>query len=292
MTSEQTNLPAERQDYSAKWWDPRNPTEARDLAKDLAGTQLVPQAFRGKPADIFVSWSLGAPLGLSLLASLRHIAVINGTPSLWGDGMLAVVRGHPDCEGVEETINGEGDAMEAVCAVSRRGEKPVVRTFSVQDAKTAGLWGKNVWKSYPRRMLQMRARGFACRDAFADALCGMPLAEEVRDITSEVTVLDEPEGATATERLRKKLEAEKSVGGPATDAPDPQGDGDLSEHAGLIDDVQSLANRLGMPLEDVLEKASEKWGRTFTSFVPLATAQLREVLEWLKKVDAQREAKS
>ena len=53
--------------------------------------------------------------------------------------------------------------------------------FSVEDAKRAGLWGKNTWASYPRRMLQHRARGFALRSAFADVLKGMISTEELQD---------------------------------------------------------------------------------------------------------------
>jgi hypothetical protein len=54
--------------------------------------------------------------------------------------------------------------------------------FSVADAKKASLWGKSgPWSQYPRRMLQMRARGFALRDAFPDVLKGLVTAEEAFD---------------------------------------------------------------------------------------------------------------
>lgn len=67
--------------------------------------------------------------------------------------------------------------------------------FSVADAKTAGLWGKQgPWKQFPDRMLQMRARGFAARDGAADVLGGLYLREEVdetaamKDVTPRETV--------------------------------------------------------------------------------------------------------
>ena len=56
------------------------------------------------------------------------------------------------------------------------------RRFSVQDARRAGLWGRpGPWSQYPQRMLQMRARAFALRDAFADVLGGLYLREELED---------------------------------------------------------------------------------------------------------------
>jgi hypothetical protein len=47
------------------------------------------------------------------------------------------------------------------------------------------FWGKQggPWTQYPRRMLQMRARGFALRDAFPDVLRGLVTAEEAADYT-------------------------------------------------------------------------------------------------------------
>ena len=66
----------------------------------------------------------------------------------------------------------------------RKGRKPVVAKFSVEDAKRAGLWGKTgPWQAYPKRMMQMRARGFALRDAFADVLKGLMTVEEAWDNT-------------------------------------------------------------------------------------------------------------
>jgi hypothetical protein len=80
-------------------------------------------------------------------------------------------------------MSGEGDKLVATCTAIRVGAEPVVRSFSVEDAKKAGLWGKaGPWQQYPKRMLQMRARGFAVRDAFPDVLRGLITAEEAADI--------------------------------------------------------------------------------------------------------------
>ena len=74
----------------------------------------------------------------------------------------------------------------AVCVAKRKGRKPVTARFSVEDAKRAGLWGKQgPWSAYPKRMMQMRARGFALRDAFPDVLKGMITVEEAQDYPEE-----------------------------------------------------------------------------------------------------------
>jgi hypothetical protein len=43
------------------------------------------------------------------------------------------------------------------------------------------LADKQTYKSYPKRMLQMRARAFALRDMFPDVLKGLQVREEVED---------------------------------------------------------------------------------------------------------------
>ena len=117
------------------------------------------------------------------MQALQSIAVVNGRPSIFGDAALAVVKASPVCEYVTEAIEGEGEQMAAICTAKRRGyPTPTVVKFTVADAKKANLWGKTgPWTQYPKRMLQMRARGFALRDAFPDALRGMVTAEEAQD---------------------------------------------------------------------------------------------------------------
>lgn len=179
--------------------EPATLGEAMKMAELLAGSTMVPNDFRGKPANVLVAIQWGREIGLGSLQALQNIAVINGRPSLWGDAALALVRGHPACQAVREGTDGEGDARHGWCEVTRRGEGPQRRTFSVADAKKAGLWGKSgPWQQYPDRMLQLRARGFAIRDVFPDALRGVIMAEEAEDEPEAPRFVEN----TATDPLR------------------------------------------------------------------------------------------
>jgi hypothetical protein len=159
--------------------------DAFRFSKLVATSDFAPKDFRGKPESCLLAIQHGAELGLSPMQSLQSIAVVNGRPSVYGDTALAVCKGSPVCEWVRETIEGEGEHMVAVCQAKRRGDaQPVESRFGVAEAKKAGLWGKSgPWTQYPRRMLQMRARGFALRDAFPDVLRGLVTAEEAADYT-------------------------------------------------------------------------------------------------------------
>jgi hypothetical protein len=157
--------------------------DAFRFSKMVAASEFAPKDFRGKPESCMLAIQHGSEVGLSPMQSLQSIAVINGRPTIWGDAALALVQSSPVCEYVREYTEGEGDALVAVCEAKRRGyPAPTVVRFSVADAKKAGLWGKaGPWQQYPARMMTLRARGFALRNAFADALRGLITAEEAQD---------------------------------------------------------------------------------------------------------------
>ena len=172
--------------------------DAMRFGKLLAESEFPPKDFKGKPASCVLAIQHGAEIGLGPMQAIQSIAVINGRPSIWGDAALALVMASPVCEYVKETIEGETDQTVATCIAKRRGyHDAVVSRFSMADAKRAGLAGKQgPWSQYPKRMLQLRARGFALRDAFPDVLKGLVTTEEAQDYASEKAppvVVSQPE---------------------------------------------------------------------------------------------------
>jgi hypothetical protein len=86
----------------------------------------------------------------------------------------------------------------ATCTVWRKGGTKHTQSFSQADAQKAGLWGKSgPWTQYPKRMLQMRARGFALRSQFADALAGLITREEAEDMPQQFNDYDAPAAIAA-----------------------------------------------------------------------------------------------
>lgn len=156
---------------------------AMKVSEIISKSEFCPTQLRNKPGDILVCLQLGAELGLKPMQALQNIAVINGRPSVWGDAMLAVCRQHPDFEFIKEEYNEK--EKRAYCTVKRKFEPEYIRTFSIDDAEKAQLLDKKgPWQQYTKRMLQMRARGFALRDSFPDTLRGIMSREEAEDIES------------------------------------------------------------------------------------------------------------
>lgn len=195
------------------------------FAKYVSASGLAPKGME-KPESILVALQMGAELGLTPMAALQNIAVINGRPSVWGDAMLAICRGSGmfdesqfkeawfDEQGKELPAHQRSKAASATCRVRRLPHGQVIEWgFSIDDAKKAGLWGKaGPWAQYPQRMLQMRSRSLALRDAFTDLLRGVLSSEECEGVpanVAKVTTID-----ALTERLTHRGPAQ-----PAEDQP-------------------------------------------------------------------------
>jgi hypothetical protein len=159
------------------------------LAAMIAASPFAPGSFKDA-TSIAVAIDYGMSVGLRPLQALQCIAVINGRPCLYGDGMIAVVRGSGLCRWIKEGTEGTGEQAVGFCETLREGEpEPVRRVFTVADARSAGLLDKSgPWKQYRSRMLMLRARGFCLRDVYGDVLKGLISSEEARDIPTEQAI--------------------------------------------------------------------------------------------------------
>jgi hypothetical protein len=216
--------------------------DAFRFAKMVANSDFAPKDFRGKPESCLLAIQHGSEIGLSPMQALQNIACINGRPAIWGDAALAVVMASAVCEYVREHIEGDGEQAVAVCEAKRRGyEKPTVARFSITDAKRAGLAGKSgPWTQYPRRMLQLRARGFALRDAFPDVLKGLVTAEEAQDYPTA----DLPQ-ARVTQTAAAPEPAPAASTGSAFDNARA-----AIEKAASVDALEALRSRVDLRLKD------------------------------------------
>src|SRR3990167_7458987 len=122
---------------------PKSLSEAMDLAKMIAASNFCPAQMKGKPGDVILSLQMGAEVGLSPMQALQNIAVINGKPCLYGDGALAVAMSSGAYEYHKEWEEGslENGDLVAHCLVKRRNSEEYTKSFSIDDAKKANLWG-------------------------------------------------------------------------------------------------------------------------------------------------------
>jgi hypothetical protein len=223
-----TNLPAARPRATVNAIVPATWQEVTAIASAICRAGMAPKSYcktdgygkliyaDGKPIPepekVAIGIMHGMEVGMTPMASLQSIAVINGMPSLWGDGLVAVVRASGELEDLQEGLevdDKDGKPLLAWCKVKRRGEVSwKERQLTWPEVIRAG-WAKKEgpWTNTPGRMMIIRVRGWLLRDMFADVLRGLHSAEESEDmvdITPQVNAApaptpDEPKRADYTE---------------------------------------------------------------------------------------------
>ena len=164
-----TELVIAQPDYESLW----------KLSQRISNTPFVPTALRGKNEAVLACVLYGAELGLGPMQSLNSIHVIEGRTAMSPELMRAMVARHGHRIDVVEN---SATACEVKGMRSDTGSTATVR-WTMEDAKLAGLAGKNNWKTYPRAMLLARATSELCRIVFPDVIAGLSYTpEEVSSI--------------------------------------------------------------------------------------------------------------
>jgi hypothetical protein len=164
--------------------------QAAAVAQSLAPTPFVPNSLRSTSRDpeearrvtvgnITAAILTGQELGLTPMASLRSINIIQGTPAMTALALRGLVqsRGH-------EVRKVESSDTRCVYEGRRAGsDGPFERSvWTIDRARAMGLTGKDNWKRQPEAMLIARASSEVCRLIAADVLLGVPYsAEEIED---------------------------------------------------------------------------------------------------------------
>ena len=163
---------------------PLSPAEVNwKTAQKIANTPFVPSAFRGKPEAVFAAILYGEELGIGPMQSLNSIHVIEGKPGMSPELMRGLVAraGH--------RIDVKEASAERVTLWGKRADNDseATVTWTMDDAKLAGLAGRGAWKTYPRAMLLARATSELCRMIFADVVAGLSYTqEELASISGQV----------------------------------------------------------------------------------------------------------
>jgi len=241
---------------------PTNLDQAFKLAELIANSDLAPKDFKGKAGNCLIAMQMGMEVGLAPMQAIQNIAVINGRPTVWGDAAMALVLASPICEYVRE----EWDEKTQTWTV--RGKRKTdpnegVYTFSMADADRAGLSKKEgTWRSYPKRMIQMRARAFLLRDKFTDVLKGLSIREEVSDYVE--TVADKAPAIQMPKAQPTEL-------APVVKSADGQ-----PMVAGELSYFLKELTRLGADMEEVARFVKDKFAAD--SLTILSRAQAKQVL--------------
>lgn len=225
--------------------------DAVSMAGAFVRAGMVPKHFEGSVEKATVAIVTGLEVGLTPMAALQSIAVINNMPTIYGDGLVALVRASGFLEDLQEGMkhDAQGVPTLAWCKVKRKGEASwKERALTQAECVRAGWWKKaGPWTLTPARMMQVRVRGWLLRDVFADVLRGLHSAEEVQDMV-DVTPQGGATTVLAAEPQRKDYVDKPAEPQPST-PPSAEGTGQPEEAAGEEKPAPS-----GPPVTDVVDQ--------------------------------------
>jgi len=186
-------------------------------ADELSKSDIIPSAYRRKPANIVVAALTGRHWGWDVLTAMRNGHVIEGTWAMKPEAMVGLVRqaGH--------SLTAEvSDDKATVTGTRADNGDTFTYTFTVADAEQAGLCkivdgkpkarsssGKALpWEQYPKVMCYWRAAAMVCRLLFGDITAGVHSAEELAMVGADGEIIEAEIASPTREREPEPLSEE------------------------------------------------------------------------------------
>lgn len=199
-------------------------------ANMFAGSDLVPEHFRGKPANVMVALQLSRALEVNPLLLMMKIYEVHGKFGFEAQLMIALANSRGPFKGsIRYRLEEEGDERKCTAYAYHGDDGEICEaTCSIKIAKAEGWFDRkdrkgnycSKWRTMPDLMLQYRAATFLIRTHCPDVLMGMPTADELHDIEPAIEVsatVNDIEGrmAKARETAPKPPKAEPAPKPPA-----------------------------------------------------------------------------
>lgn len=155
------------------------------VADAFSKTELVPESYRGKPADCMVAIDMANRMGMPPLMVMQNLYVVKGKPSWSGKACMSMIHANPRYREAhpvffgEKGTDGRGCRIEAIRVSD--GENVCGTDVTMTMAKAEGWLSNPKWKSMPEQMLAYRAAAFFARVYCPDALMGILVEGEAED---------------------------------------------------------------------------------------------------------------
>jgi len=159
-----------------------NFAQTKEIAQALSSSDLVPDHFKKKPANVLIALEFAHRNDISPFAAMQSLFVIHGRVGLTASMAISLARKHNVWKSLVYKVEGEGNTLAVTAIAKLHDDSEATATVSMKMANDAG-WSKNaIYKSIPEQMLKYRAAVFLIRSHFPEVLFGMQTVEELRDV--------------------------------------------------------------------------------------------------------------
>lgn len=244
--------------------------------------QLVPTGFLPKAIDTpekAVAIMLKArELNVPAMYGLSNISIINGKPVVSAEMMLALIYRDHGKQAIRVS-----ESSDTACTVEYRLEgwgEAQSYTFTIAQAKTAGLMKNPTWSSYPAAMLRARCISAVARMAFPESIAGMYVPGELGD---QVEIDDDGEVRSVNTITGAIIETEPlAIPAEATD------DDQLKQEKNKLADIVKsewgwktahLSDAAMFIMDKMVTAMDRKEFETFTGYLDNLTDDQRELIK-------------
>ena len=186
-------------------------TGAQRMAKALASSELMPQAYRNNIPNTLIAMELAHRTGASVMMVAQNLDIIHGRPSWRAQFLIATVNACGRFTPLRFRFQGEEGKPDWGCrAVAREretNEECIGPLITLKMAADEGWPKKNgsKWLTMPELMLTYRAAAFWARTNAPELSLGIQTTEEVIDMHGamqhELPEQLAPQGAAALEAV-------------------------------------------------------------------------------------------
>jgi hypothetical protein len=177
--------------------------EQVEWSKLVSQSDIIPDSYKGKPANILIAVGFGAAMGLSQAESLYRISVIKGKPTMSAELIAAQVRkaGH------KLRLEKDEKKQSVVATVVRSDDPdyPISVTRDLAWAKSMGLANNQNYQKQPMTMLTWRAITAVAREACPEALFGVVYTPDEMSDLDNVQVEAKVEDTTVPEPVEPEI---------------------------------------------------------------------------------------
>lgn len=169
------------------WNDTGRFNDTYKMAQIVAGTDIVPVAYKGKVGNCLLAIDVANRMGLSPMAVMQNSQIVQGRFSWSGCACKSMIDScgkYVKTRYVEVGEKGTNEWGVYLEATDKDGEIIKGATVTIQMAKDEGWYGKpgSKWKTMPELMARYRAAAFFMRTECASLSMGFLTAEENEDI--------------------------------------------------------------------------------------------------------------
>lgn len=168
------------------WNDTKLFTTTYKMAKIVAASDIVPQAYRGKEGNCLIAIDMANRMGISPAAVMQNSQVINNNFSWKGSACKSLVDGcgkYKSSRYVEVGERGKDNWGYYLEAITKNGDIVKGITVTIATAKAEGWYERNPkWKSLTELMLKYRCASFFAKTECPSVLMGFQTTEELQDV--------------------------------------------------------------------------------------------------------------